>query len=173
MDETCGLQKTIHTIARIALWVSHVKDFSDFFTIGLPIMGIASLIFPCFREHPRNVQPAFAKHLSSQPGQVPPHPQASPGKVPNGCAASENCSRSGRAESPLLPLCCEEKPSFSLENFPLLHAWDESVQTMSDHYSAFSHTTFTDVLNQQGLAQPCVCSVPSQPHDFRTSFFWP
>lgn len=72
------VQQERNSTARL---VSYVKDQT--FTPGLPVIGVASLIFPHFRQQSRDVQPLHLLNIFP-PGQgkLPPLPGVSWG-VPN------------------------------------------------------------------------------------------
>lgn len=70
----------------------------------------------------------------------------------------------------------ERNPAFSplyyvLEKFPLLHAWDKSVQLCLTITMPF--LTLTDNINQYGVVPPCLCSDPASFMISGHLFFWP
>lgn len=120
MDEARCLRKTIYTTGR----QSHVclgfpyKRVSQTFTLGLPVMGVASFIFPHSREHPRDVQPLHLLSIfpSGQP-KLSLAPRHLRGGGRGGCPKLMCCFRkvqstssSERAESFPPPLPCGENP---------------------------------------------------------------
>ena len=144
MAESRGLQKTIYTTGRkshSSLGFAHTR-FSQTFNLGLPVMVVAALLFPCFREYPRHVQPLRLPSIFP-PGQskLPLAPRHLLGVSQTDVLLQESAKHQqlweGR-DSPLPPPCGEKTPAFSplyyfLGSFLLLYVWDESVQTISDH----------------------------------------
>lgn len=114
MDEARGLRKTIYTTGR----KSHsslgfpCKRFSQTFTLGLPVVGVAPLIFPHFREHPRDVQPlCLLSIFPPEQGNLPLTPRHLLGSPKLMCCFRkvQSTSSSGRAETPPSPPTHGEK----------------------------------------------------------------